>query len=223
MESYTSFLNHFARKIPAFIALPTSDRQLLLKNNAKLFQEYFTTRYFVADTGINQLEWILGPYEVSISEIDNLKVMDFNIINQFEHLIPASNKPALKMYKYGLDIIKQYFQYPHYHTSLIANFILYNTKFWSIEDQNSLKNKFEIQELESAAKSLIKFGCDEIKLDIGVNCLDQLIQTLVQMSQVKVKQHIPTAKIQETFFANSEIRWIQNPVYYFLNIGINEM
>ena len=50
-----------ARKLPHFLPLSPEDQHMLLEKNAPLSKEYISARYFTADTGIDQIYWIIGP------------------------------------------------------------------------------------------------------------------------------------------------------------------
>ena len=217
MEANVGFMEHFARKNKSFQSLNPTDQELLLTNNSKLFREYIATRYLVSDTGIDQLEWILGVYEsVGILDLENIKLVDFDLVNgQCEALVPFNNISAINNFKYCLEVIKKFFQYPHFHTALICNFILFNTKYWKVEDLHCLSDSGKIAALELEARDLIKFGCDEIVPDIGVAYLDQLIQTLFAMTTIKKESPRVMKKIASKFFTQDESNWIKNTLQIF--------
>ena len=217
MEANIGFMEHFASKSKSFQSLNSTDQQLLLSNNSKLFREYMTTRYLASDTGIDQLEWILGLYEsVGILDLENIKLVDFDLINgQCEALVPCNNTSVINNFKYCLEVIKKFFQYPHFHTALICNFILFNTKYWKVEDLHCLSDSGKIAAFELEARELIKFGCDEIVPDIGVAYLDQLIQTLFAMATIKKESPKVLKNINSKFFTQDESNWIKNSIAIF--------
>ena len=58
----------FAEKNQLFKSLCTRDQTLLLHNNVSLYVQYILARYLAADTGMEQLVWLLGPNTPSIGK-----------------------------------------------------------------------------------------------------------------------------------------------------------
>ena len=199
METNILFMHHFAAKHPIFNTLQEHDQHLLLNNNAKLFKEYMTARYLVAETGLDQVNWIFGPNEpLGFGLLEELNVIDFDYLNKCGLIMSHMNPVAIENYKKCLEIIQAYFQYPRYHTPLISNFLLFATSHWP---QSSLKRLVEhdkIQKIEMDARKLIKYGSDEIGYDIGTAYLSQLTATLQYMHELKQRRDTINCIVQES-------------------------
>ncbi len=57
----------FAAKDPHFKSLAYGDRQILLARNSSMLFHYFLARYLNAESGLDQLTWLLGPHTPSMS------------------------------------------------------------------------------------------------------------------------------------------------------------
>ena len=60
MDYWEPLLISCANKNMYFKSLQKEDQSLLIHNNAKLFKEYCLARYITAETGIEQVSWIIG-------------------------------------------------------------------------------------------------------------------------------------------------------------------
>ena len=199
METNILFMHHFALKHPMFQTLPESDQRLLLNNNAKLFMEYITARYLVAETGLDQVYWIFGPNEPLVfSLFEELETIDFKHLNKYGLIISHMNPVAIGNYKKCLEIIKAYFQYPRYHTPLISNFLLFATSHWPPSNRQKLSELDKIQQTEAEARKLIRYGSEEIGYDIGTAYLSQLTATLQYMHELKERNDTPNCIVQES-------------------------
>ena len=54
-------IENFAKKSRLFRTIRMEDQLILLRHNASLYIHYILARYCAADTGLEQLDWILGP------------------------------------------------------------------------------------------------------------------------------------------------------------------
>ena len=54
-------IENFAKKSRLFRTIRMADQLILLRHNASLYIHYILARYCAADTGLEQLDWILGP------------------------------------------------------------------------------------------------------------------------------------------------------------------
>lgn len=130
MDGYESLMHYFSKKIQSFKSLPRNDQDLLLRNNGIFFREYVMSRYFMAAHGSEQLDWILGGLKTKdlMSDIP-IQLVDFDTVNQ-QHgfLISHLDPTAIETYKADLQVMKKYFLYPRFHTALICNYILFNTR-----------------------------------------------------------------------------------------------
>ncbi len=71
----------FVRKLKPFSALPPEDQEKLLVRNRKLFLMFVLGNYFSANSGFEQLSWILGPCSKHLQGIDEAGL----------HFIPFQN------------------------------------------------------------------------------------------------------------------------------------
>ena len=199
METNILFMHHFAGKHPIFNTLQEPDQRLLLNNNSKLLKEYMTARYLVADTGLDQVNWIFGPNEpLGFGVLEELNVIDFDYLNRCGLIMSHMNPVAIENYKKCLEIIKTYFQYPRYHTPLISNFLLFATSHWPQSSQKRLVEHDKIQKIEMDARKLIKYGADEIDYDIGTAYLSQLTASLQYMHELKQRSDNINCIVQES-------------------------
>ena len=177
-----AYQNHFFNQLNQF------DKTLLLNCNAHLFSEYIMARYMVEDTAIDQLTWILGPNVPmdSLLTLADASPIRFEDLNQADGMIvPKVDPKSLVQFKVSLELIKQYFPYPKYHSPLIANLFLFSTSHLKQEELDLLVDKDNIKALENTAKEMIQYGSDEISIEIGTAFLNQLVDTLQNMHFLK--------------------------------------
>ncbi len=60
--AHITHFERFASAFERFTQLPEPDQTLLLKKNAPLVCHYILARYVSAETGVDQLTWLLGPH-----------------------------------------------------------------------------------------------------------------------------------------------------------------
>ena len=133
MDGYEILMRTFADRIQSFRLLPTSDQDLLLRNNGKFFREYMMSRYFMATNGLEQLDWILGLHDVLIQDMDmeRVQLVNFDTVNQAAvngFLISHVDPSAIQTYKADLKVMRKYFLYPRFHTALVCYYMLFNTR-----------------------------------------------------------------------------------------------
>ena len=76
MEINIPVMHLMARKSRNFLSLTENDQRLLLENNARLLQEYATSRYISSKSSMDQFLWITGP-----KESFNLGIVVFLIVH----------------------------------------------------------------------------------------------------------------------------------------------
>ena len=149
-------------------------------------------RYMVAENAIDQLTWILGPdapMRMEMSTVSDLCPITFADLNQEQGMIiPLFNPKASLDFNESLTMIKKYFQYPKYHSPLIANLFLFTTEHWKQKDQDKLLEPDVIKNLQSKATKMIQYGSQEIGDEIGIEYLNQLIDTLDYMHSLKKRK-----------------------------------
>ena len=150
-------------------------------------------RYMVADTTIDQLTWILGPNApigVGMLAVTDLSPVNFKDLNHQGHgmIIPNLNPNSLVNFTECLQMIKQYFQYPKYHSPLIANLFLFTTTQWKQKELDKLVAPEKVKSLEAKAKDMVQYGSQEIGDEIGTAYLNQLVDTLHHMHSLKKRK-----------------------------------
>ena len=220
------FMYHFASKQKNFNTLEKKDQKLLLGQNAKLFREYVIARYLVAETGIDQLAWALGPNEplgLGIFEVKELSPVAFDQLNRDLGMIQIHGNPVpRKSYKRSLSYIREYFNYPKYHSPLIANLFLYSTYHWKPKELNKLTDINRVKLLEDEAREMIQFGSAEIGDEIGTAYLNQLTETLHTMYNLKHKRgSMEDFIIESQYSILSEKNWVQNLVDTYFEINMS--
>ena len=54
-----------------------------------------------------------------------MRIVSFSVLNQRDDIIHSQNPDTLAQFHKCLEIIEQYFLYPHFLTPCIANFLVY--------------------------------------------------------------------------------------------------
>ena len=73
-----SMLTHFATSQLLFSSLTKEDQLILLKNNIPLYLQYVLARYFTAESGLDQLNWILeGQITTESNEATKIQRISF--------------------------------------------------------------------------------------------------------------------------------------------------
>ncbi len=67
-QCYQRQFEAFAAKDPHFKYLIPTDQSILLSKNSPLLFHYHLARYLNADSGLDQLTWLLGPHAPSLSK-----------------------------------------------------------------------------------------------------------------------------------------------------------
>ena len=184
-------------------------------------------RYMVADTTIDQLGWILGPNApmgVGMLALTDLSPVNFEDLNGQGQgmIIPNLNPKSLVSFKECLKMITQYFQYPKYHSPLIANLFLFTTTQWKQKELDKLIAPEQIQSFEAKAKEMVQYGSQEIGDEIGTAYLNQLVDTLHHMHSLKKwKVDLTSPYVTECQYSVlSEKSLIKNLVCQFEKLNI---
>ena len=61
ITDFPHLIESFAKKSRLFRTIRMEDQLILLRHNASLYIHYILARYCAADTGLEQLDWVLGP------------------------------------------------------------------------------------------------------------------------------------------------------------------
>lgn len=171
-----------------FISLCPEDQRTLQKNNLPLYLQYIIARYFCAESGMEQLSWLLEGHIPcqSIEEIQRLKFVEYDEINGQTSLLGL--QAASEKYKHLLKQVGISYPFPSHYNPLLVNALLYYT-----DDTMTLKESRRIQTIFEEGKRVIKRSqslLDSNHEIPGLNNLDDLIQQLRTMSMIFEKSFI---------------------------------
>ena len=184
LSTIASMLTEFAASQFLFKNLTKEDQVMLLKNNIPLYLQYVMARYFSAETGIEQLNWILEGQLVieSLEEITKLTRIGLTEFNSTVNLFPTSE--AVELYSRYSENVGMFYQFPQHCSGLIANMLLFYTDD-SITDE--LKEPKRISCIFEQAKELVRVGFENLDRNMYVNAgsnVGPLIHTLSKMKSI---------------------------------------
>jgi hypothetical protein len=156
----------------------------LLKNNIPLYLQYILARYFSADTGVEQLNWILEG-QIAIDSLDvvtSLSRISLKEFNASVNFFPTSE--MLRAFSNSVENIGLFYPFPQHCNGLIANMLLY---FVDDSIAGSLKEAKRIGCIFEEAKGLVKMGFNlmdrTLSFDAG-SSVGPLIHTLIKMRTI---------------------------------------
>ena len=184
LSMFASMLTDFAGVQFLFQSLCKEDQATLLKNNIPLYLQYVLARYFSADSGLEQLNWILeGQMSIdSIETVTNLKRIRLSEFNTSVDLFPTSE--MFEIFSHCVDNIGMFYPFPQHCNGLIANMLLYHI------DENiagKLREEKRISCIYEESKELVKLGFDHLDRSISFNPgsnIGPLIHTLNKMKNI---------------------------------------
>jgi hypothetical protein len=184
LSTIASMLTEFAASQFLFKNLIKDDQILLLKNNIPLYLQYVMARYFSAETGIEQLNWILEGQLVieSIEEITKLTRIGLTEFNSTVNLFPTSE--AAELYSRYSENVGMFYPFPQHCSGLIANMLLFYSDD-SIADE--LKEPKRISCIFEEAKELVRVGFEHLDRNLYINAgsnVGPLIHTLTKMKSI---------------------------------------
>ena len=187
LQSVEALIRNFASSQVAFQNLSQEDQLVLLKSNIPLYLQYITGRYLTADSGLEQLTWILEGNIPSMKteELMNLSSISFEEF-AWEQFVFRSSE-LFGMYSDYLKMIKIFFSFPHYLNGLIANMLLYHT---TESTAQQLKDLQAVESLYYEAKSLAERELGLVLIGKGIFKLEVLAFALVQMKTIFDFMHI---------------------------------
>ena len=191
LQSVEALIRNFASSQVAFQSLSQEDQLVLLKSNIPLYLQYITGRYLTADSGLEQLTWILEGNIPSMKteELINLSSISFEEF-AWEQFVFRSSE-LFGMYSDYLKMIKIFFSFPHYLNGLIANMLLYHT---TESTAQQLKDLQAVESLYYEAKSLAERELGLVLIGKGIFKLEVLAFALVQMKTIFDFMHIYDSK-----------------------------
>ncbi len=176
-----STLQQFASLQPQFQSLSQDDQDILLRNNIPLYLQYVTARYLNAKSGLEQLTWILeGNIFLDFTkEVEDLSVVPFDEF--IWELVIFRSSEMFHMYSDYLQLIENFFSFPHYFNALVANVLLYSTT------ELMRKELKDPQKVEILYLNAIKLAENELSLAMNYKIkfdLSTLSFALLQMNNI---------------------------------------
>jgi hypothetical protein len=211
-------LTKFASSQFVFLSLSKEDQFTLLKNNIPLYLQYIMARYFSADNGLEQINWILEGqiYIDSIEEVTQLCKIRLREYNATVCMFPMAGD--VDMYSHFCDNIGLFYPFPQHCNGLIANMLLYYTNESMV---NELRDAKRISCIFEQSKELIKLGYRHLDRTLRTNPgnnIAPLIHTLERMQSIfeTCKVHSdsgdfsrPIPKPLAVNFTKTEDNWIK--------------
>jgi hypothetical protein len=220
----SSVLKEFAMSQLLFSSLSKQDQNLLLENNIPLYIQYIIARYFSAETGIEQLNWITEGqiYLDSIEVVTSLSRISLKEYNNSVNILPSLE--LVELFSHFSENIGMFYPFPEHCNGLIANMILYHI------DENiasRLKETKRIGCIFEEAKALVRMGFDSLDRTLDFNpsnCIAPLIHTLRKMKSIfgnchlqthveKLNKYIPSSIVIS--YSDDENSWIQQVLNKF--------
>lgn len=225
LSSVASALTQFALSKNAFASLNKEDQIFLLKNNIPLYLQYITARYFSAETGFDQLSWILegqlliGPTTDFKSSFYRLTLKDYSQQNNL-FVTPE----IVELYSHFCQNVGVFFPFPRRFNGLIASILLFHVPD---SQKNCLKDSKKISCFYNEAKELANLGIDNLGKGSSPSSkrfqfkfdLETLIHSLTRMShifgtctfqsQAGDLQRAPVPKLLVVNFTETENNWIK--------------
>ncbi len=224
LSMIASTLTEFASSQFLFSSLCQEDQTTLLKNNIPLYLQYVLARYFSADTGLEQLNWILeGQICIeSIEVVTSLSRISLREFNASVNLFIKSE--TLEIFSHLVENIGMFYSLPQHCNGLIANMLLYltdDTMTGKLKEYNRITCIFK------EAKELVKLAFDQ--MDRRLNCegsrsIGPLIYSLAKMKTIfgecRVQGNCQEGtncipKLIELNYTEAEECWIQRKFCQF--------
>ena len=217
LSQIATMLTDFATTQFLFMSLSRDDQVVLLKSNIPLYLQYITARYFTADTGLEQLNWILEGQIVidSIEQVTKLQRISLKAYNNELHFFPTAE--VAELYYHLSQNIGAFYPFPQHCNGLVANMLLYHTNDTISKE---LKEPNRVSCIFQAAKDLVKMGHKFMDRSVNIitgDTVRPLIHTLSRMRdmfgtcQIAADADITVAKIPKALhlnFTDAEKSWI---------------
>ena len=224
LAEIASMLTHFAASQLLFSSLTKEDQVILLKNNVPLYLQYILARYFNAETGFEQINWILeGQITFDSDDLSKFQKFSFDDFNMSAKL--CETPEVSEFYHQCSENISIFYPFPQFCNGLVANMLLYQTNdlmSQELHESNRIGNIFQeaIRLITVSHKYLDKtkygqsFG-DPIK---------PLIKTLTKMNSIFGKCSIaatsvclgqPVPRILALDFTRAEEFWLNHKFQKF--------
>jgi hypothetical protein len=153
----------------------------LLKNNIPLYLQYVMARYFSAETGIEQVNWILEGQLIteSLDEITKLSRISLTEFNSTVQMFPTSE--TAELYSRYAENIGMFYPFSQHCSGLVANMLLFYSND-SVLDE--LQEPKRISCIFEEAKELVRVGFEHLDRHMYINAgnnIGPLIHTLNKM------------------------------------------
>ena len=213
-----SMLTDFASKLLLFTSLSSEDQKILLKHNIPFYLQYIMARYFSADTGLDQLNWILeGPITFdSLDQVSSFQKLNFEEYNQFVKLCETSE--LAEFYQQCSENIGIFYPFPQYCNGLVANMLLFYTDESMREELNEANRIFHIfQACTDLMRKSHKLMDRSLQGPNSSDPLKPLIYTLKKMNSIfgsfvlhqnSVFIGRPVPKALPLVFTQAEENWV---------------
>ena len=184
LSMIASTLTEFAASQFLFSSLCKEDQATLLKNNIPLYLQYILARYFSAETGMEQLNWIMeGQINIeSIEMVTSLSRVGLKEYNTSVNLFPTSE--MVEIFSHYVGNIGLFYPFPQHCNGLIANMLLY---YVDESIAGNLKEEKRICCIFEEAKELVKIGFDHLDRKLNFNpgsAIGPLMNTLSKMKTI---------------------------------------
>ncbi len=224
LSMIASTLTEFASSQFLFSSLCKEDQTTLLKNNIPLYLQYVLARYFSADTGLEQLNWILEG-QICIESIEVVTSLSRISLREFNASVNLFSKSeTLEIFSHLVENIGMFYSLPQHCNGLIANMLLYLTDDTMA---GNLKEYKRITCIFEEAKELVKLAFDQ--MDRRLNCdgsrsIGPLVYSLTKMKNIfgecRVQGHCgeenkSVPKFIAMSYTEAEECWIQRKYYQF--------
>ena len=173
-----------------------------MKTNIPLYLQYIVARYFTAETGSEQLYWILERELIGHS-LEGIKALTMHTFNSEVRFFP--NPGIAQVYSLFTENIFKHFLFPRNCNALIANLILCHVDqsiFGGLSEPEKVKAMFE------EAKHLLK--------------LQFRFFDTAEVYQINIATFIQTLQIMNELFQNCQVKTEQNLMPRMAVIGYND-
>ena len=125
LKIFESTISKFAMSQPMFASLSKQDQNVLLENNVPLYIQYILARYFSAESGLEQIAWLMEG-QISLKSIEEVKNLHFIGLREFnEKTEIIGTEPLEKLYKCYSNNVGTFYAFPQQCNGLIANMLIY--------------------------------------------------------------------------------------------------
>ena len=129
--------------------------------------------------------------------MSHIEKVSFDIANKYGDIISQMEPEKIISMKKHIEDIGRGFNYPLFHNGLVLNFLLFQTNHWDRHEILQLNEWKRIQSISDMSKNIFSVGCSEIKDNIGVDNLEQLVDTLSSMRYLSTNPALSFSSIRD--------------------------